>query len=62
MRTNRFTFLCDDEERRLITAIAKHLKRSQGDAIRFILRTAAQELRLNLNSQVNRQPKGVANG
>lgn len=44
MRTIRFCFLVDTDERRLITAVAEKLKRSQGDAIRSLIRTAAQEL------------------
>jgi hypothetical protein len=40
----RFTFICDAAERQMITAIAKQLHRSQGDAIRFLVRTAVQEL------------------
>lgn len=44
MRNLRFTFLCTKEERRLISKIAQKLNRSQGDAIRFLIRVAAQEL------------------
>jgi len=45
IRTIRFTFLCNTSERQLIIAIAEHLNRSQGDAIRFLIRTAVQELK-----------------
>ena len=41
-RYNRFTFLCDDKERQLIAMLAKRLERSQGDAIRYIVRVELQ--------------------
>lgn len=52
MRTNnhrniKFTFLVNEEERHFIEAIAQSLKRSQGDALRFLIGTAALELGLS---------------
>ena len=47
-RTQRFTFLVNAPERQLIAAIAARLDRSQADSIRFILRSAAVELQLDL--------------
>jgi len=44
MRNQRFTFLCSIEERQLLTALAKHLQRSQSDSIRILLLKAAREL------------------
>ena len=44
MRNERFTFLCDSYERRLIALLAKKLQRSQSDAVRFVVRNAAKEL------------------
>jgi hypothetical protein len=44
MRKYRFTFLCDEEERRLLAGIAACQKRSQGDAIRLLIRAASHEL------------------
>lgn len=41
-RYNRFTFLCDDRERQLIAILAERLERSQGDAIRYIVRVELQ--------------------
>jgi 3-deoxy-D-manno-octulosonic-acid transferase len=43
-RFERFTFLCDENERRAIATLAAHLQRSQSDAIRFVIIGAVQEL------------------
>jgi hypothetical protein len=43
-RYERFTFLCDKDERRLIVTLAERLKRSQSDAVRFVVVTAVREL------------------
>lgn len=61
MRQQKFTFLCNDEERQLIQSIAERLERSQGDALRILIRTAAQELGLlpALPSEKNVLSKGV---
>jgi hypothetical protein len=61
-KTNRFTFLCSDAERQIITALAEQLNRSQGDAIRFVLRIAAQELHLNIYTQVAGDKVDLYNG
>lgn len=44
MLTKRFTFLCSDDEQRLLLAISKRLKRSQSDAVRSLITAAAEEL------------------
>jgi hypothetical protein len=46
----RFTFLCDSEERRILAALARRLERSQSDAVRWLVRNAAQELGADDNS------------
>ncbi len=43
-RLKRFTFLCDKNERRLIAVLAQKLQRSQSDAVRFVVVSAAREL------------------
>lgn len=43
-RYERFTFACDAEERRILAALARRLERSQSDALRLLIRSAAQEL------------------
>lgn len=43
-RNIRFTLLCSPEERELIALLAQHLRRSQADAVRLILREAAAEV------------------
>jgi hypothetical protein len=42
-RFQRFTFLVNPDERRVISALAELLKRSQSDAIRIILLETAQK-------------------
>ena len=44
MLTDRFTFLCTKEDRRLLEQLAKYLQRSNGDAIRFLIREALPAL------------------
>jgi len=44
MRHDRFTFLCNKDERQLIARLAQHLRRSQSDAIRFVLAEAVNSL------------------
>jgi hypothetical protein len=43
-RYTRFTFLCDASERRAIKSLADSLRRSQSDAVRFVVVAAAREL------------------
>jgi hypothetical protein len=50
-RFNRFTILCSQEERRLIAALADRLRRSQSDALRFLIVSAARE------REIPEQPK-----
>ena len=46
MRTLRFTFLCNEEERQLIAALAETLQRSQSDALRYLVRETAEKLQI----------------
>lgn len=43
-RYERFTFLCDTNERRAIADLAARLQRSQSDAVRFVVIEAAKQL------------------
>jgi len=43
-RYERFTFLCDSNERRAIADLAARLQRSQSDAVRFVVTEAARKL------------------
>jgi hypothetical protein len=45
-RTQIFRFRVNQEERQLISALAKFLSRSRGDAIRFLIRGSLNELKL----------------
>ncbi len=42
-RYDRFTFLCNSDERRLLVALADRLQRSQSDTVRGLIREAALE-------------------
>lgn len=44
MRHIRFTFLCNEEEKRIIERLAKQLRRSESDAIRFVIIEASKAL------------------
>ena len=44
MRSQRFTFVCNDDERRILSALADYLQRSQSDALRLLIREASREL------------------
>jgi hypothetical protein len=60
MRTKRFIFLCDLEERRLIRVVAETLRRSQGDALRYLVYKAARELGLiSQNEFITHQDEDV---
>jgi hypothetical protein len=48
MRENRFTFLCNADERRLLASMAEVLQRTQSDVIRFVLKEKANEMGLKL--------------
>ncbi len=43
-RYKRFTFLCDQDERRLIALLATKLDRTQSDAVRFVVISLAREM------------------
>ncbi len=45
-RYKRFTFLCDSNERQVLAALAKSLKRSQSDSVRWLIQEAAYELKI----------------
>jgi hypothetical protein len=49
-RKVRFTLLCNTAERQSIAAIAQHMNRSQGDAIRSLIRIAEQDMQCELES------------
>ncbi|MEL7658743.1 MAG: hypothetical protein AAGU75_22865 [Bacillota bacterium] len=55
-RQIRFTLLMDKTERKIIHALAERLGRSQGDAIRYLLKKAEHEFRLSQeksNNEIN---------
>ena len=47
-REERFNFRLDSEDRRRLEAIALWLQRSQGDALRWLIRRAHRELEAGL--------------
>lgn len=58
-RTIPFTFLTDADERNLIARLAKRLERSQSDAVRFLVLSAARELELTAPAQTQGQQREV---
>jgi hypothetical protein len=44
-RTKYFRFRVNEEERQSISALAKFLSRSKGDAVRFLIQGAVNELK-----------------
>ena len=44
MRNDRFTFVCDRDERQMLAAVSAKLARTQSDAVRFLIREAARDL------------------
>jgi len=53
-RQTIFTFRVNQEERQLISRLSEILKRSQSDAVRFVVTAAASEL--SLISKPNKPP------
>ena len=51
-RYERFTFLCNQGERRAIAELAARLQRSQSDAVRFIVIETAKQLAKNDDTAV----------
>jgi hypothetical protein len=43
MRDTRFTFLCNREERELLTALARRLARTESDVVRQLILAAARQ-------------------
>jgi hypothetical protein len=56
MREVTFTFRTNTAERQLITSIARLLERTEGDAMRVILRNTARELGMTSDRKIERQP------
>ena len=52
MRTIRFTFLCNEEERKLILALSRRLERTQSDVIRLLIREASHILLKDLKQGI----------
>jgi hypothetical protein len=58
-RNERFTLLCNNNERYLIAAIAHYPERTQADALRFLIRVTAQKLGLGIDQQVRDSQKSL---
>ncbi len=61
MRNERFTFVCNENERRILAALAEYLNRSQSDALRLLIREAARELITDASAQ-NARPDAAPRG
>lgn len=57
-RFKRFTFVVNEEERALITALAEHLRRSQSDAVRFVVIEEAKRL-LEMSLKAHRDKRQI---
>jgi hypothetical protein len=44
MRNSRFTFLCNRDERNLLTVVARQLARTESDTVRWLIREVGREL------------------
>ena len=62
MRRLRFTLLCNEEERHLITALAETLQRSQSDALRLLVRETAKVLQIEAESLKDEMFKPLIKG
>lgn len=51
MRDRRFTFVCTQDERRLLAGLSQKLARSQGDVLRLLIREATRELRVPVHER-----------
>jgi hypothetical protein len=60
-KIERFSFLVDKEERKLITALAERLQRSQSDAVRFVVTEAVKELQVQKTDE-KKDSKEESNG
>lgn len=56
-RYQRFIFLCNGDERRIISALTEALKRSQSDSMRWLIREAARDRK---TAPATSQPAGDA--
>jgi hypothetical protein len=44
MRDERFTFLCNRDERELLAELSSRLSRTQSDVVRLLIREAARDV------------------
>ncbi len=56
-RDERFTFLIDRAERQLITALARQLRRTESDAVRYVVIEAARALEASTAVPIISTPK-----
>lgn len=62
-RIDTFTFRVNENERRVLAALADYLNRSQSDALRVLIREAARELLTDAPAPTDAAPRaeGVKN-
>ncbi len=53
MYNERFTFLCSEDEKRLLALVSQRLHRSMSDTVRALIREKATELELTQNYKQN---------
>ena len=59
-RLFRFTYMCNQDERRMLDIIAGQLHRSRSDAIRLLVRMAVQDL--NTKAKIMAEEKKTESG
>jgi hypothetical protein len=58
-RVTTFAFRCNTDERRILASLAANLQRSQSDAVRWLIRNAADELKAEQGNAQRGNEKGV---
>ena len=60
-RRNTFTFRVDQDERKMLAALAWKRQRSQSDVIRLLIREAAKDISSKSSHSLLREPTGAGN-
>ena len=57
-RIERFTFVVNEEEREMISQIARELQRSDSDAMKFLVISKAKELKEYIQGKSSKKEEG----
>ena len=61
MRDKKFAFLCTQEERDLLSKLAKRFRRSQSDTVRYLIHLSAYYAQITGNREESSHPNGGEN-